>query len=71
MPNPDSGNLKSDRAGRARQPPTPAGGMGRLSATSSMTEKTAGWGGLPGSSQPKDRSGGVKRLQIHPKTEGL
>ncbi len=71
MPNPDFSNLKTDRKGRARQPPPVGGGAGKPSATSSAPEKTASWGSLPGSSQPKDRSAGIKRLQVHPKTEGL
>ena len=40
-------------------------------ASAPMPERTAGWGGLPGKSQPKDRSGGVMRLKTHPKSEGL
>lgn len=27
--------------------------------------------GVPGKTQPKDRSNGIKRLKIHPKSEGL
>ncbi len=71
MPNPDFSEFKSGRKGRARTPPMPGSGMGKPPAGASAPEKTANWGGLPGKSQSKDRSGGVKRLQVHPKTEGL
>ena len=40
-------------------------------AKSSMDMKTAGWGGLPGNKQPRDRSGGTKRVKAYPKAEGL
>lgn len=36
-----------------------------------LKEKTVAWGGLPGKTQPKDRSGGVKKLKIHPVSIGL
>ncbi len=32
---------------------------------------TASWPGLPGKSQPRNRSAGIKKLTIHPKAEGL
>lgn len=34
-------------------------------------EKSGPAGGLPGKPQPKDRSGGVPRAKIHPKSEGI
>ena len=71
MPNPDAGNLKTDLSGRAKSPPTPAGGMGREGSKGSMTEKTANFGGLPGKIQSKDRSGGIKKLKTYPQSEGL
>lgn len=37
----------------------------------SMKEKTAAWPGLPGKAQDKDRSAGVKRAKIHPKSVGI
>lgn len=40
-------------------------------ADTSMPEKTASWPGTPGPKQPKDRSGGTPKLQIHPKSEGI
>lgn len=33
--------------------------------------RTANWPGLPGKTQPRDRSGGVKKLPQSPKQEGL
>ena len=38
---------------------------------SPFVERTAGCGGLPGKSQPGDRSAGTKRAKIHPKSSGL
>ena len=43
----------------------------KKAASESFPERTAGWGQLPGKTQPKDRSLGVKRIQSHPKSSGL
>jgi hypothetical protein len=37
----------------------------------SMPEKVANWGGLPGNTQPRSRSGGDRKVKIHPKSEGI
>jgi hypothetical protein len=34
-------------------------------------EKTAAWPGLPGKTQPRDRSGGTKKCKQAAKKEGL
>lgn len=39
-------------------------------ASSDMPMKTAKWGGLPGGTGP-NRSNGVTRAKIHPKSEGI
>ena len=66
MPNPDSGNLDSKlgntppkfkRKARAAEP--------------AVNERTAAWPGLPGPTQPRDRSAGVKKLKIHAMSKGL
>jgi hypothetical protein len=36
-----------------------------------MNERTANWPGPPGPTQPRDRSGGVKRVKQSAKSEGL
>ncbi len=36
-----------------------------------MPMRTANWPGIPGKPQSKDRSGGVKKLKIHPDEKGL
>lgn len=36
-----------------------------------MPESTAKWGGLPGGTQPRSRSGGDRKVKIHPKSEGI
>lgn len=36
-----------------------------------MPERTAAWPGLPGKKQPRDRSGGVKKVTTHAKSEGV
>ncbi len=51
----------SGKAKAKRQPEPPV----------SINEKTANWGGLPGKTQPKDRSNGVSKLNAYPKKEGL
>ncbi len=65
MPNPDSGNLDSQLGNR---PPKFSRKKGAPSAT--VNEKTAAWPG-PGKTQPRDRSAGISRVTIHPKSEGL
>lgn len=40
-------------------------------ATPSFKEKPGFDTGLPGKTQPKDRSNGIQRAKIHPKSEGL
>jgi len=39
--------------------------------STAMPMKTASWPGVPGKTQPKDRSGGVKKANVHVKSEGL
>jgi len=50
-------------------------GMGkkdkREDSHTAMTEKSIAWPGLPGKTQPKDRSGGVKRCKCHTSSIGL
>lgn len=36
-----------------------------------FNESTANWGGLPGKTQPKDRSGGTPKVKIYPQSKGL
>ncbi len=36
-----------------------------------LPEKTASWGGLPGNTQPRERSAGVPKVKIHAKSEGI
>ncbi len=65
MANPDAGNTDSQLGNK---PPTfkrKAGGK-----PPKLTLKTANWPGLPGKSGP-DRSAGVKKLKIHPASQGL
>jgi hypothetical protein len=49
--------------------PPPTGVRGPTPKT--LNEKTAAWPGLPGKSQPKNRSGGTKKIVQHPKSEGI
>ena len=37
----------------------------------SMPEKAASWPGVPGKTQPRDRSNATKRVPAHVKPEGL
>ena len=66
MANPDAGNLKSALGNKPstfkRKPSAPA---------AKVNEKTAAWPGLPGKTQPRNRSAGVLKLKTHPKSEGL
>jgi hypothetical protein len=66
MPNPDAGNLPSElgntppkfkRKPSAKEPP--------------FNVRTAAWAGLPGKAQSRNRSAGVPKVQIYPKSEGL
>ena len=65
MPNPDSGNL--DSALGNKPPVFKRKSRGKAP---SVVEKTANWPGLPGKSGP-NRSAGVKKLKIHPSSQGL
>ena len=62
MPNPRHSKAASSQ-GKPDKP--------RKAPAENMPMKTANWPGLPGPSQSKDRSGGVKKLKVHPKSEGL
>ena len=68
MPNPHYNSMHGSNRKVAE------GGSNKASGSSpkaSMPEKTANWPGLPGKAQSKDRSGGVKKLKVHPKSEGI
>ena len=54
------GGTKGNEASRGRKP------------NFSMPEKTAAWAGLPGKTQPRDRSNGIKKMpNAHVKSEGI
>jgi hypothetical protein len=53
--------------GMGGAPPIPRGGKNGTTGP----EKTAAWPGVPGKTQSKDRSNGVRKLKIHPKSEGI
>lgn len=36
-----------------------------------FNESVPNWGGLPGKTQPGNRSGGTPKLKIHPQDKGL
>ena len=62
--------------GTKPRPPTssPSGGADKTQGTPAkapMPERVANWGGLPGSPQRKDRSGGVDKLKADPVKKGL
>ncbi len=65
MANPDSGNTDSALGNTPptfkRRAPAPA---------ANVNERTANWPGLPGKTGP-ERSAGVKKLKIHPTSQGL
>lgn len=67
MPNPNSGNLPSDRVANAPGKPK------RMApAPSPMPMKTGPAGGLPGKRQPKDRGQGFgRKVKTYTKSEGL
>lgn len=66
MANPDFREFDTELGNKAKQfkRSTPAG-------KSSVNEKTANWPSLPGKAQPRDRSAGVKRARVHPKSVGI
>lgn len=65
MPNKFHNDMQRDGASRGGDhgPTKPMAGT--------FTQKPGFPGGLPGKAQPRDRSGGVKKCQTHPKSEGL
>lgn len=66
MANPDFREFDTALGNKAKgfKRSTPAG-------KASVNEKTANWPGLAGKAQPRDRSAGVKRVRIHPKSVGI
>ena len=36
-----------------------------------MPMRTINWPGLPGKTQPKDRSGGDRKVKVHPVSKGI
>jgi hypothetical protein len=62
--NPTSGEKASetkDRPATGQAGPTP----------DLKPESTANWPGLPGGTQPKDRSNGVQKIKEHVRSEGV
>lgn len=49
----------------------PAVKKARKAFLADMPVKDVNWPGLPGKKQPKDRTGGIKKLRIYPTSEGL
>ncbi len=65
MPNPDSGNTDSQLGNTPPKFQRKAG-----APAAKVNERTAAWPSLPGKTGP-NRSAGVKKLKIHPTSEGL
>lgn len=69
MPNPFFGEFHKDRARKIMAVPDPgmkAGGKGAFKEKPAFPPA-----GVPGKTQPRDRSAGVTRVQCYPKSEGL
>jgi len=67
MPNPD---FAEDKKGLGGTPPTKA--KKHRGGTLSLKERPAfGQIGVPGKTQPKDRSAGIKRVRQHPMDVGI
>ena len=64
MPNPNFSPLRQ-KGGPGGMRAKPA------NVPTSFKEKPGFNTGVPGKTQPKDRSNGIKRLKIHPQSEGL
>lgn len=68
MSNPNYQKTSPRPTGGPGSPPSPPGA--KSAAPSPMNEKTVNWPGLPGKSGP-NRSVGVPKAKVHPKSEGL
>lgn len=66
MPNPDFNDDFNQRRSSAKPPATSTPGP-----QGSVNEKNVNWPGVPGQTQSKSRSGGVKKARIYPTSEGL
>ena len=66
MPNPDFSENFNDRKQGIVAKKKP-----RENSKTAMPEKKVNWPGVPGKTQGKNRSGGVKKAKIHPSAEGL
>lgn len=69
MPNPRFSDLKPTPKDPAKGTPPP-GTVGKPPKVT-ITEKTAAWAGVPGKTQPRDRSGGVKKVKQSMRSEGV
>lgn len=67
-PNYNSAANKRPPSKSGKGAPLPA--EGRSPAGAPMPEKSPNWPGLPGKSGP-DRSAGVKRAKVYPKSQGI
>ena len=66
MPNPD---FNQDFNGRKQSSPAKRKDFGGKGI--GFNESTAGWGDLPGKTQPKNRGKGTPRAKTHPKSKGI
>ena len=66
MANKDYGGLAGKGGGKAE-----GGTQGGTAQSTAMPMKTADWPKLPGKLQSNDRSCGIKKLKIYPKSEGI
>jgi len=66
MPNKNFNNMHGANFSKKQGAPT-----GVRGGSAAMPEKTAGWPGVPGKTQPKDRSGGTKKVKHYPVSEGI
>lgn len=57
---------KKRRSGRVSGPD-----KGKKPPSTDMPMRTANWPGLPGGTQPRDRSGGDKKVTTHAKSVGI
>lgn len=68
MANPRYNNqVANSRVGSVMREPT----KGKAQPSDATPHPDIGWGGLPGSTQPKARNAGVRKATVYPQSKGL
>lgn len=69
--NPRYNSLAPSRAGRSKGSGTAGKGPSGARPSGAVNESSPSWGGLPGKTQPRSRSAGVRPVKTYVQSKGL